>query len=45
MRTLVTLVSIAAMLISSVNAKEPKPIILYRIGDVPVEMRDGDKLE
>ena len=43
MRTLLTLISIAAMLIPSANAKEPKPLVLYRIGEVPVEMRDGDK--
>jgi len=43
MRTLLTLSSIAAILISSATAKEPKPLIFYRIGDVPVEMREGDK--
>lgn len=43
MRTLLKFVSIVAMLITSAHAKEPKPLILYRIGDVPVEMREGDK--
>lgn len=43
MRTLLTFVSIAAMLITSAHAKESKPLVLYRIGDVPVEMRNSDK--
>ena len=40
---MLALATIASVLICSANAKEPKPLILYRIGDVPVEMREGDK--
>lgn len=41
MKALVTL-AIAAFA-SLADAKEPKPLILYRIGDVPVEMCQGDE--
>jgi len=43
MRTLLTLLPIVAMLISSANAEAPDPLVLYRIGDVPVKMQNGDK--
>lgn len=39
-----TLVTLATILLTSwAIAKEPKPLIVYRIGDVPVEMREGDE--
>lgn len=41
MKALVILAIIA--LTSLANAKEPKPLIIYRIGDVPVEMRESDE--
>jgi hypothetical protein len=38
------LVTLATILLTSwATAKEPKPLIVYRIGDVPVEMREGDE--
>ncbi len=42
MKTLLTLTAITTILILSAIAKEAKPLILYRIGDVPVEMHEGD---
>lgn len=37
------LVILAAVVLTALAyAKEPKPLILYRIGNVPVEMRAGD---
>jgi hypothetical protein len=39
--TIATLITI--LLTSWAIAKEPKPLIVYRIGDVPVEMREGDE--
>lgn len=43
MKNLVTRTIIVIILLSAALAKEPKPLILYRIGDVPVEMLDGDE--
>ena len=34
---------VAILLTSWATAKEPMPLIVYRIGDVPVEMREGDE--
>lgn len=43
MRAILTLVVAAVALNSSARAEELKPLILYQIGDVPVEMRDEDE--
>ncbi|MFK7850550.1 MAG: hypothetical protein AB8D78_06185 [Akkermansiaceae bacterium] len=42
MKRLLILAAMTTALIPLLHAEKPKPLVLYRIGDVPVEMREGD---
>ena len=41
--SLACLLLILLSLSSPVFAKDPKKVVLFRIGEVPVELREGDK--
>lgn len=43
MKKILTLAAVVIFVMSSALTKDPGPLVLYWIGTVPVEMRDGDE--